>query len=110
MIDLARHGLWVDSRFVTLTKTEFIIAELLCLRPGMVRTRGEIADLLCNYDSDPRDVVDPHIRRLRRKGMPIVTHIGQGFSYQPMTPDAEREAEVASLLEKCFRMLWGGPP
>lgn len=87
-LDLAAHQLYVRSKEMALTATEFRLLRLLMERSGRVQTRGQLLTDVWGYaeDIDSR-TVDTHIRRLRRKLGPeadrIETVIGVGYRLRP---------------------------
>ena len=68
VIDQDRHKILWDGKIVKLTVTEFLILEMLALRPGIVRSRNQLMDAAYQDDvyNDDR-TIDSHIKRLRRK-------------------------------------------
>lgn len=69
---------------IPLTRYEFKIADALSSRPGVVRTREELTDLITEVGSD-RDIrcIDSHVRRMRRKGVTAIkTRLGFGYYWE----------------------------
>ncbi|MDG2005325.1 MAG: response regulator transcription factor [Novosphingobium sp.] len=67
-MDPARHKVtWADKP-VSLTVTEFLILEVLAIRPGVVKSRNQLMDAAYSDDVFVDDrTIDSHIKRLRRK-------------------------------------------
>jgi two-component system phosphate regulon response regulator PhoB len=68
IVDMDRHLVWVRSKIVDLTATEFRLLSLLAQRRGRVQSREQLLQDVWHYDSiiDTR-TVDTHMRRLREK-------------------------------------------
>jgi two-component system response regulator ChvI len=60
------------GRPVTLTVTEFLILQVLAIRPGVVKSRNALLDAAYpdNVHVDER-TIDSHIKRLRKKFMAV---------------------------------------
>jgi two-component system response regulator MprA len=74
------------DRELELTRTEYLLLELLLRNPGRVLTREVIFDRVWGYDFGPRSkALDVYIGYLRRKteagGEPRVIHTVRGFGY-----------------------------
>jgi two-component system OmpR family response regulator len=92
-LDPAIHRVWQAGEEVPLTNKEFLVLECLLRRPGQVLTRAMIADYVWDYDfanvTNVTNVIDVHIRRLRRKlndpppGRLIQTVRGVGYRLDP---------------------------
>ncbi len=68
LMDPARHSVSWNGKPVSLTVTEFLILEALAMRPGVVKTRGQLMDAAYQDDVYVDDrTIDSHIKRLRRK-------------------------------------------
>ena len=81
-IDIPCRLVIVDGREIELSRSAFDTVLLLSSRPGVVRTRGEILDMLGNYSSDVR-AVDTIIKRIRRAGIPnIRTRYDVGYAWK----------------------------
>ncbi|EGD57787.1 two component transcriptional regulator [Novosphingobium nitrogenifigens DSM 19370] len=88
-MDPARHQVEWSGQPVSLTVTEFLILEALAMRPGVVRTRGQLMDAAYQDDVFVDDrTIDSHIKRLRRKFRvvdpqfgAIETLYGAGYSF-----------------------------
>ena len=90
-MDRERYTCTWKGRQLDLTATEFRLLESLAVRPGMVRSRDALRDLIVE-DQMPIDErsVDSHIKRLRRKFKAldtgfdeIETVYGIGYRYSP---------------------------
>lgn len=89
VMDPERHLVAWAGEPVSLTVTEFLILEALALRPGVVKTRGQLMDAAYHEDVFVDDrTIDSHIKRLRRKFRAvdggfgaIETLYGAGYSY-----------------------------
>lgn len=86
-LDRQNHRVWLDGNALPLTKKEYIILEMLMLKPGQTLSRDEILQKAWEdvYVGDRS--VDVHIARLRKKmgpaGAHIVNHSGFGYAYEP---------------------------
>jgi two-component system, OmpR family, response regulator MprA len=74
------------ERDLELTRTEYMLLELLLRNPGRVLTREVIFDRVWGYDFGPRSkALDVYIGYLRRKteaaGEPRIIHTVRGFGY-----------------------------
>jgi two-component system, OmpR family, response regulator MprA len=74
------------DRELELTRTEYLLLELLLRNPGRVLTREVIFDRVWGYDFGPRSkALDVYIGYLRRKteagGEPRLIHTVRGFGY-----------------------------
>jgi two-component system response regulator MprA len=74
------------DRELELTRTEYLLLELLLRNPGRVLTREIIFDRVWGYDFGPRSkALDVYIGYLRRKteagGEPRLIHTVRGFGY-----------------------------
>ena len=68
MLDPPRHRVEWDGKPVSLTVTEFLILETLCVRPGVVKSRNQLMDIAYQEDVYVDDrTIDSHIKRIRRK-------------------------------------------
>ncbi|MCZ6599168.1 MAG: response regulator transcription factor [Planctomycetota bacterium] len=65
-VDTGRHEVHVDGEEVTLTHTEFLILRYMAAKPGRVRSRGEILEMIGDSHVLER-TVDVHVSSLRRK-------------------------------------------
>ena len=75
-----------NDRELELTRTEYLLLELLLRNPGRVLTREVIFDRVWGYDFGPRSkALDVYIGYLRRKteagGEPRLIHTVRGFGY-----------------------------
>ena len=67
-LDPAAHDVTRNGRTISLSRTEFILLELLMRRPGQVMTRELIQDTLWGFDrSVESNTIDAFIRLLRNK-------------------------------------------
>ncbi len=68
VLDIPKHRVSLNGTAVPVTVTEFRILQTLAVRPGFVKTRGDLVSVCFPYDSyvNPR-VIDSHMKRLRRK-------------------------------------------
>ena len=76
VIDLERRRVMRGDRRVSLTPTEFEILRHLASRPGRVYTRGELLELLRDYEALDQDekTINVHISHLREKIEDDPTH------------------------------------
>jgi DNA-binding response OmpR family regulator len=83
-VDLHQHGLWINGRPVTVSRTELRIMETLARARGQCRSRGDLLDAVWGEGGLDRSerAVDNVMLRLRRK-LPdpgvLVTVRGVGF-------------------------------
>jgi DNA-binding response OmpR family regulator len=68
-IDADRQTVWINSRDVELTPTEFGLLDYLCRRASDLHTANDLLEKLWNYPPGGGDtaLVRNHIRNLRRK-------------------------------------------
>jgi two-component system phosphate regulon response regulator PhoB len=82
-IDSGRHCVSVGGKSVPLTHKEFRILQFLAVRPGRVRTRAEIIDIISGGPHVLERTVDVHMAAIRRKlgasGDRLETVIGVGY-------------------------------
>lgn len=88
VIDLKGHRILKDGTDIGLTKTEFMIAELLLVNRGQVFGREQIYERVRGYDSSgDAGIITEHIRRIRKKlgarqgGEWIETVWGMGYKW-----------------------------
>jgi DNA-binding response OmpR family regulator len=69
VIDLERRRVQRGQRRISLTPTEFEILRHLASRPGRVYTRGELLELLRDYEALDQDekTINVHVSHLREK-------------------------------------------
>ena len=69
VIDLERRRVQRGDRRISLTPTEFEILRHLASRPGRVYTRGELLELLRDYEALDQDekTINVHVSHLREK-------------------------------------------
>jgi DNA-binding response OmpR family regulator len=69
LIDLERRRVQRGARRISLTPTEFEILRHLASRPGRVYTRGELLELLRDYEALDQDekTINVHVSHLREK-------------------------------------------
>jgi two-component system response regulator ChvI len=67
-IDKQRHSCsWKGERMI-LTVTEFRLLEALASRPGVIKSRDELKEVVCEEPLEAEDrTIDGHIKRLRKK-------------------------------------------
>ena len=85
-LDPATHEVIRGSRRVNLTRTEFVLLELLMRRPGQVMTRERILDSVWGFDRDVEsNTIDAFVRLLRNKidgdGEPRLIQTVRGVGY-----------------------------
>lgn len=85
-LDPAAHEVWRGDRNISLTKTEFVLLELLMRRPGQVMTRDRIQDSVWGFDrSIESNTIDAFVRLLRNKididGEAALIHTVRGVGY-----------------------------
>src|ERR1700677_3521229 len=85
-LDPLAHEARRDGRLLELTRTEFLLLELLMLRPRQVLTRAAIFDHVWGYDFGPAsNSLEVYIGYLRRKteagGEPRLVHTVRGVGY-----------------------------
>lgn len=85
-LDPATHEVTRGSRRVSLTRTEFVLLELLMRRPGQVMTRERILDSVWGFDRDVEsNTIDAFVRLLRNKidgdGEPRLIQTVRGVGY-----------------------------
>lgn len=67
-LDDERRGVWVDDRFVELTRTEHALLEVLMRNPGRVLPHDVIYDRVWGYDFGPEsNALRVYVGYLRRK-------------------------------------------
>lgn len=88
-LDLVRHEVRRDGRFIDLTAKEFALLDYLMRHPGQVLTRTQIIDRVWRYDLDAlSNVVDTYIHYLRDKidkgsSRPLIKTVrGVGYKIQ----------------------------
>jgi two-component system response regulator MprA len=85
-LDPSAHEVRRGKRGIELTRTEFLLLELLLRHPRQVLTRGTIFDRVWGYDFGPSsNSLEVYIGYLRRKteagGEPRVLHTVRGVGY-----------------------------
>jgi two-component system response regulator MprA len=85
-LDADRHGVLVGERFAELTRTEYLLLELLMLNPRRVLGRTVIYDRVWGYDFGPAsNALRVYIGYLRRKlqeaGARELIHTVRGVGY-----------------------------
>ncbi len=89
VLNLETHEVYVDSKPVSLTPTEFSLLEVFMKNPQKVFTRDVLIETIFGYDYiGQTNVVDVHISNLRDKikdkpAKLIVTVYGLGYKFQP---------------------------
>jgi DNA-binding response OmpR family regulator len=92
-VNLAQKDARVHAKDVHLTKIEYAIVEMLALKQGGMITKQHMHDLIYGDPDTAPDVntVDVFVCRLRKKGLPIHTGRGRGYSL-PQQPCEECRA------------------
>jgi two-component system response regulator MprA len=85
-LDPSAHEVNRGERLIELTRTEFLLLELLLRHPRQVLTRGTIFDRVWGYDFGPSsNSLEVYIGYLRRKteadGEPRIVHTVRGVGY-----------------------------
>jgi two-component system response regulator MprA len=85
-LDADSHGVWVGARLEELTRTEYLLLEVLMLNAGRVLTRAMIYDRVWGYDFGPAsNSLGVYVGYLRRKleagGEPRVIQTVHGVGY-----------------------------
>jgi two-component system response regulator MprA len=85
-LDPTAHEVRRGGRLIELTRTEFLLLELLLRHPRQVLTRGTIFDRVWGYDFGPSsNSLEVYIGYLRRKteagGEPRLVHTVRGVGY-----------------------------
>jgi two-component system response regulator MprA len=96
-LDPGRHGVVVGERFTELTRTEFLLLELLMVNPRRVLPHTLIYDRVWGYDFGPSsNALRVYVGYLRRKleeaGATAVIHTVRGVGYALREGAAEGEA------------------
>lgn len=86
-INTIRKNLKIDGNNIQLTKKEFEILILLCLKPGNIYSREDILDKVWRDEAFVMQrTVDVHITRLRKKlgnyGKCIINRSGYGYCFE----------------------------
>jgi DNA-binding response OmpR family regulator len=90
VIDLERRRVTRDGQRIALTTTEFDLLRHLAARPGRVYTRGQLLELVRDYDALEQDerTINVHISHIREKIEPdptrpqyIQTVRGVGYAF-----------------------------
>jgi DNA-binding response OmpR family regulator len=90
VIDLERRRVTRDGERIGLTTTEFDLLRHLAAKPGRVYTRGQLLELVRDYDALEQDerTINVHISHIREKIEPdpappryIVTVRGVGYAF-----------------------------
>lgn len=89
-LDTLRHMVKWDGMDINLTVTEFLILQVLAMRPGHVKSRDQLMDAAYTDDIYVDDrTIDSHIKRLRKKFRAvdekfsgIETLYGVGYRYK----------------------------
>ena len=67
-MDPLRHGVTWRGADVALTVTEFLLLQILALRPGFVKSRDQLMEVVYDKQVHVDDrTIDSHIKRLRKK-------------------------------------------
>jgi two-component system, OmpR family, response regulator MprA len=91
LLDARAHEAWRGERPLELTRTEFLLLELLMSHPRQVLTRSTIFDRVWGYDFGPAsNSLEVYIGYLRRKteaaGEPRLVHTVRGVGYALKAP------------------------
>jgi two-component system response regulator MprA len=91
-LDSSRHGVWVDTQFVELTRTEYQLLELLIRNPRRVLPHTLIYDRVWGYDFGPTsNALRVYVGYLRRKleeaGARPLIHTVRGVGYALREPE-----------------------
>ncbi|MBI3820645.1 MAG: response regulator transcription factor [Planctomycetes bacterium] len=82
-VDAGRHEVSVEGKAIHLTHKEFQILQFLAVRPGRVRSRSEIVDIVSGGPHVLERTIDVHMAAIRRKlgksGRRLETVIGVGY-------------------------------
>ena len=94
-LDLERHGVWVGPAFVDLSRTEYLLLELLMRNAGTVLHHATIYDRVWGYDFGPgANSLRVYVGYLRRKlgeagARPLIRTV-RGVGYALSDPEAVR--------------------
>jgi DNA-binding response OmpR family regulator len=91
-MDLLKHTVRLGEKPVDLLPREFRLLEYLMRHPGQVVTRTMLFEEVWNYHyTEPTNVIDVHISKLRRKldpeGDQPMIHTVRGSGYMLRAPD-----------------------
>jgi len=92
-LDLERHGVWVGPAFVDLSRTEYLLLELLMRNAGTVLHHATIYDRVWGYDFGPgANSLRVYVGYLRRKlgeagARPLIRTV-RGVGYALRDPEA----------------------
>lgn len=102
-LDRERHLVWVGSRPIDLTPTEFKLLAYLMGHADQICSPQQLVRQAQGYETDPwgaRAIVRVHIRRLRRKLEPDPTHPryivnmrGVGYTFPTVPPELPFQEE-----------------
>jgi two-component system response regulator MprA len=92
-LDRARHGVWVGPAFVDLSRTEYLLLELLMRNAGTVLHHATIYDRVWGYDFGPganslRVYVGYRRRKLGAAGARPLIRTVRGVGYTLRDPEA----------------------
>ena len=74
-VDLKSRLIEINGKYVTLTKREFDIVELLSLHPGQVFSKEQIYERVWGYDAEgDSSTVTEHVKKIRAKFNEIDAH------------------------------------
>jgi two-component system response regulator MprA len=98
-LDPGRHGVVVEDRFTELTRTEYLLLELLMVNPRRVLPHSLVYDRVWGYDFGPSsNALRVYIGYLRRKledaGATAVIHTVRGVGYSLREGASETEEEA----------------
>jgi two-component system, OmpR family, response regulator MprA len=99
-LDPGRHGVVVADRFTELTRTEYLLLELLMVNPRRVLPHSLIYDRVWGYDFGPSsNALRVYVGYLRRKleeaGATAVIHTVRGVGYALRDGAADEEGGTA---------------
>jgi two-component system response regulator MprA len=84
-IDLASRRVERAGHHLRLTRTEFLLLEMLARHPDQVLTRGQLLHEVWGFDTEATNSLDVYIGYLRRKtevdGLPRLIHTERGVGF-----------------------------
>jgi len=91
-MDLLKHTVQLGEKHVELLPREFRLLEYLMRHPGQIVTRTMLFEEVWNYHyTEPTNVIDVHVSKLRRKldpdGTQPLIHTVRGSGYMLRAPD-----------------------
>ncbi|NJL82440.1 MAG: response regulator transcription factor [Chloroflexaceae bacterium] len=83
ILDLNGRQVWSGDHLVELSNREFALLETFLRHPGQVLSRTQLLDRIWGYSHSPdSNVVDAHVRNLRRKIGKTVVETVRGVGYR----------------------------